>query len=465
MSVADSVTTTSGTTTLFAARARLPGGWARDVTLRLAEERIMAVETGTDGRGADSRVDALLPALANLHSHAFQRAMAGMTERRHAGQDSFWTWRTLMYAFLERLTPEQVQAITAQVYLEMLEAGYASVGEFHYLHHQPDGTPYDDLAEMSGRIAAAARETGIGLTLLPVLYTYGGAARQPVAGGQLRFANDGERFARLVEAAKASTASLPPDTVVGIAPHSLRATAPDGLAAAVAAHPTCPVHIHIAEQTAEIEQIEAWLGARPVAWLLDNLPVDRRWCLVHATHMTPDETEGVARSGAVAGLCPITEANLGDGIFDGPRYLAAGGAFGIGSDSNVRVALGEELRMLEYSQRLRDRARNVLVPVEGSVGETLYLGAARGGAQAVGRDAGEIVEGALADLVAIDTSDPSLCALTDGQVLDGLCFAAGDRVVTDVWSAGRHVVRDSRHPGRDAIRARYRDAVAALLTG
>jgi formiminoglutamate deiminase len=347
----------------------------------------------------------------------------------------------------------------------MLEAGYASVGEFHYLHHQPDGTPFQNLAEMSGRIAAAADRTGIGLTLLPVLYTYGGAGQQPIAGGQRRFANDPERFARLVEAAKTATASLPADTVVGIAPHSLRATSPAELAATVAAHPHGPVHIHIAEQTAEVEQIEGWLGTRPVEWLLANQPVDGRWCLVHATQMTPQETVSAARSGAVAGLCPITEANLGDGIFDGPRYLTAGGAFGIGSDSNVRIALGEELRMLEYSQRLRDRARNVLVPGDGSVGESLYLGAAAGGAQALGRDAGTIREGALADLVAIDTADPTLCALTDDQVLDGLCFAAGDRVVTDVWSAGRHVVSGGRHPRRDAIRAAYAQAISDLLTG
>ncbi|MDF1793274.1 MAG: formimidoylglutamate deiminase, partial [Thalassobaculaceae bacterium] len=410
------------------------------------------------------RVDTLLPALANLHSHTFQRAMAGMTERRQAGEDSFWTWRTLMYAFLQRLTPEQVQAIAAQVFLEMLEAGYAAVGEFHYLHHQADGTPYGDLAEMSGRIAAAAAETGIGLTLLPVLYSYGGAGRQPVAGGQRRFANGPDRFADLVQATKAATTALPADTVVGIAPHSLRATAPDELATAVAAHPRGPVHIHIAEQTREVEQIETWLGARPVAWLLAHQPVDNRWCLVHATHMTPQETEGAARSGAVAGLCPITEANLGDGIFDGARHLACGGAFGVGSDSNVRIALGEELRTLEYSQRLRDRARNVLVPGEGSVGEALYLGAAAGGAQAIGREAGQIAVGRLADLIALDTDDPSLSALSDDQVLDGLCFAAGDRVVTDVWAAGRHVVSGGRHAKREAIRTRYRRAVTDLLT-
>ncbi|SDG40115.1 formimidoylglutamate deiminase [Thalassobaculum litoreum] len=453
------------TTQIFARRARLEHGWAANATLHIENGRISQIVRDGAPAAEARRVDTMLPALGNLHSHAFQRAMAGMTERRRAGQDSFWTWRTLMYAFLERITPEQVEAIAAQVYLEMLEAGYASVGEFHYLHHQPDGTPFADLAEMSGRIAAAADRTGIGLTLLPVLYTYGGAGQQPVAGGQLRFANDPERFAGLVEAAKTATAPLPADTVVGIAPHSLRATDAEGLAATLAAHPDGPVHIHIAEQTAEIEQIEGWLGSRPVDWLLANQPVDSRWCLIHATHMTPQETAGVARSGAVAGLCPITEANLGDGIFDGPPYLAAGGAFGIGSDSNVRIALGEELRMLEYSQRLRDRARNVLVPGEGSVGETLYLGAASGGAQALGRDAGAIRSGALADLVAIDTSDPTLCALTDDQILDGLCFAAGDGVVTDVWSAGRHVVSGGRHLKRDEIRAAYARAVSDLLTG
>lgn len=454
-----------GSGAVFARRARLPQGWVHDACVRYAAGRIVAVRTEAPAPPDAVRVDTLLPALGNLHSHAFQRAMAGMTEHRRAGQDSFWTWRTLMYAFVEQLSPEQVEAVAAQVFLEMLEAGYAAVGEFHYLHHQPDGTPYADIAETAGRIAAAAAETGIGLTLLPVLYSHGGAAREPVSGGQRRFFNTPDRFAKLVEASKAMLSDLPDDTVVGIAPHSLRATDPEDLTETVAAHPHGPIHIHIAEQTREVEQIEAWLGARPVTWLLANQPIDSRWCLVHATHMTPEETEAAARSGAVAGLCPITEANLGDGIFDGPRYLAAGGAFGIGSDSNVRIALGEELRMLEYSQRLRDRARNVLVPQDGSVGETLYLGAAAGSARALGRDAGAIAEGCLADLVALDGSDPALVALTDGQVLDGLCFAAGDRIVTDVWSAGRHVISDGRHPKRDAIRARYGRAVAELISG
>ena len=365
---------------VFARTALLESGWARDVRLVIEGERIARIETGASGAPGDESVDTLLPALANLHSHAFQRAMAGMTEFRSSGKDSFWSWRELMYRFLGQITPEQIEAIAALVFIEMQEAGYASVGEFHYIHHQPDGAPYAALAELSMRIFAAAEATGIGLTHLPVLYTYGGAGKVALAVGQRRFGNDVERFNRLVESAKQAARALPADTSVGIAPHSLRATAPEDLAELLAAHPQGPVHIHIAEQLKEVADIESWLGARPVEWLLANAPVDGRWCLVHATHMTDTETIAMARAGAVAGLCPITEANLGDGPFNGPTFLAHSGAFGIGSDSNVRIALGEELRMLEYSQRLRDMARNVLAGASGSVGETLYLGAAAGGA-------------------------------------------------------------------------------------
>lgn len=446
---------------IFAKKARLPDGWAQDVLVDIEDGRIVGLRTGVCAGSVG--VDCLLPALANLHSHTFQRAMAGMTEYRAAGRESFWTWRTLMYRFLDRLTPEQVQAIAALVFVEMQEAGYASVGEFHYVHHQLGGRRYDNLAELSARIAAAADQTGIGLTLLPVLYTYGGAGRQALAGGQLRFGNDPAQFLELVAAARGAIAHLPRDAQVGIAPHSLRATCPSDLAEVLAGAPNGPVHMHISEQPAEVEQISTWLGARPVDWLLDNADVTDRWCLIHATHMTKAETVGLAKSGAVAGLCPITEANLGDGPFNGPDYLAAGGRFGVGSDSNVRISLTEELRTLEYSQRLRDVERNVLVVGEGSVGETLYLGAAAGGAQAVGRDAGAIRIGALADLVAIDSQHVSLCALNDDKLLDGLCFAASDAVVTDVWSAGRHQVQGGRHVARDGVERAYRGAVAALV--
>ncbi|MCV2865552.1 formimidoylglutamate deiminase [Defluviimonas sp. WL0075] len=450
---------------IFAKRALLPSGWAGNVRVTVEEGRIAAVAAGTAPAPGDVAVDTLLPALSNLHSHAFQRAMAGMTEYRAAGRESFWTWRDLMYRFLDRLTPEQVEVIAAQVQVEMLEAGYAAVGEFHYVHHQPGGAPYDDPSELSARIMAAAAETGIGLTHLPVLYSYGGAGKAPLAGGQLRFGNDVAGFARLLEAARGAARDLPADTVVGIAPHSLRATCPEDLAQAIPLAQGAPIHIHIAEQPREVAEIGDWLGARPVEWLLANAPVDAGWCAIHATHMAAGETAALARSGAVAGLCPITEANLGDGPFNGPGWIAAGGAFGLGSDSNVRISLTEELRTLEYSQRLRDLARNVLVPEAGSVGTFLYQAAASGGARACGRDAGTIAQGRLADLVAIDSGHATLCALNEAQLLDGLCFAAPDGVVTDVWAAGRHQVRGGRHVARDAIAGRYRRAVAELVAG
>jgi formimidoylglutamate deiminase len=453
-----------GSQMIFAKQAKLPAGWVCDVRISVVDQVISRIETDQSPQAGDMRADTLLPALGNLHSHSFQRAMAGMTEYRMAGKDSFWTWRDLMYRFTKHLTPEHIEAIAGFVFLEMQEAGYASVGEFHYLHHQPDGTPYDDLGELSARVAAAAATTGIGLTHLPVLYTYGGARQIPLEAGQARFGNSVDRFNDMVTRAEQVVAALPTDYRVGIAPHSLRATSPDDLAAVLQARPSGPTHIHIAEQPKEVADISAWLGARPVEWLLDNAEVDKDWCLIHATHMTAAETSAMAKSGAVAGLCPITEANLGDGPFNGPSYIAAGGAFGIGSDSNVLISLTEELRTLEYSQRLRDVARNVMVVGEGSVGEALYTGAARGAAQALGRGTGEIALGQLADLVAIDSSDPALCALQTHQLLDGLAFAAKDRVVTDVWSAGRHSVKDGRHVQRTQITAAYRSAMENLMS-
>ncbi len=448
---------------IFAEHALLPGGWAQKVRISAADGHITAVTQGAAAQPGDTIVSALLPALSNLHSHSFQRAMAGMTEHRIAGRDSFWTWRDLMYRFLDRLTPEQMEAIAALVFMEMQEAGYAAVGEFHYVHHQPGGAPYASIDELSQRIFAAAGLTGIGLTHLPVLYSYGGAGEQPLVAGQLRFGNSVDGFAKLLEAVRASAATLPPDTRVGIAPHSLRATNPADLARALPLAAGGPIHIHVAEQPKEVADISAWLGARPVEWLLANTPIGADWCAIHATHMTPAETEALAKTGAVAGLCPITEANLGDGPFNGPGWLAAGGAFGIGSDSNVRISLTEELRTLEYSQRLRDIARNVMVEKEGSVGQAIYVGAAKGGAQALGRKAGEIAVGNLADLTAIDLSHQTLCALRPDQILDGLAFAAPDTVVTDLWSAGRHQVRAGRHVHRDQIISGWRKAVSGLL--
>jgi formiminoglutamate deiminase len=367
-----------------------------------------------------------------------------------------------MYKFLEHLEPHHVSAIAAQVFMEMQEAGFAAVGEFHYVHHRKGGGTYDNLAELSERVCEAAKLTGIGLTHLPVLYTYGGAGEKPLSGGQLRFGNSLERFLKLHNGAIAAAKSLPPDARVGFAPHSLRAVSPSVLKGAVAAIPEGPLHIHVAEQPREVEEISTWLGARPVEWLLQNMRLSSRWCLIHATHMTVDETKGMARSGAVAGLCPVTEANLGDGPFNGTLYLNEGGAFGVGSDSNVRISLAQELSTLEYSQRLKELARNVLVVGEGSVGQQLYVKAAEGGATALGRNAGQIAEGRTADLVAIRTDGAVLTALKPRQFLDGWIFAEGDRIVSDVWSAGRHCVKDGCHIARDQVSQAYRKAIASL---
>jgi formiminoglutamate deiminase len=448
---------------IYAKHALLASGWATNVRLSVQDGRINSIISGAKPSATDTQIDTLLPALSNLHSHTFQRAMAGMTEQRRAGRDSFWTWRDLMYRFMDRLTPDQIEAIAALVFMQMQEAGYAAVGEFHYVHHQRGGTPYDTVAELSSRIFAAASATGIGLTHLPVLYTYGGAGQVALSERQRRFDNNVDQFTALVDAARGGLTDMPDDTRLGIAPHSLRATSPDDLRAALSGHEGGPIHIHIAEQPKEVTDIKAWLGARPVDWLLGNFEVGREWCLIHATHMTDQETRAVAASGAVVGLCPITEANLGDGAFNGGVYLAAGGMFGVGSDSNVNISLTEELRTLEYSQRLRDLSRNVLVIGTQSVGATLYLGAAHGGAKALSRDAGEIAEGRLADLVAIDSSDVALCTLSREQLLDGLVFAAKDTVVTDLWSAGRHAVKSGRHIARDAITKNYRAAMSGLM--
>lgn len=447
-------------TVIHAATALLPDGWASDVRVELAEGRIARVTPGAEPQG--QRVDCLLPAPVNLHSHAFQRAMAGLTERRGPGNDSFWTWRELMYRFLGQLTPEDVGAIAAMVMMEMAEAGYAAVAEFHYLHHGPGGARYDDPAEMSARIAAAAAQTGLGLTLLPVLYERGGCDGRALNEGQKRFGNTPEGYAKLWEGAGRALRDLPGDSVLGVAPHSLRAASAFGIRLATGLCPTSPVHIHVAEQVAEVAEVQAATGLRPVEWLMRHVELGPRWCLIHATQMEPFETEGMARSGAVAGLCPITESNLGDGIFDGMRYRAAGGAFGVGSDSNVRIALAEELRVLEYSQRLAGKGRAMLATQERSTGRVLLEEAARGGAVAGGRQAGAIAPGLWADLTALDLSGPDMAGRQGDAILDTWIFAGDDRLVAEVWSAGRHLVTGGRHVARDGIIAAYRATMARL---
>jgi len=459
---------------VFAERALLPEGWASDVLIEIGPRGdIAAVAAAAAPRAAHRAQGPVIPGMPNLHSHAFQRAMAGLTEQagREAAAvgDSFWTWRSLMYDFVGRLTPAQVEAIAGQLYVEMLKSGYTAVAEFHYLHHDPAGEPYADLAEMSERIVAAAQRTGIGLTLLPVLYGASGFGGTPATSGQRRFLNDPGRFLSLIEALR-SRHGKDPQIRIGIAPHSLRAVTPDMLRQAVdglrAMDPTAPIHIHIAEQTKEVEDCLAWSGQRPVEWLLSNQPVDLHWCLVHATHMTEAETRGLTVSAAVAGLCPTTEANLGDGIFPAEAFLDAAGRFGVGSDSHISVSPVEELRWLEYGQRLVTRRRNVLASGDksgGHVGAGLHRAALAGGAQAAGRALGRIAPGARADLVVLDPEAPTLLGRQDDVLLDALVFAGNLNPVRDVIVGGRQVVEEGHHIAEHAVLARFQGAMKALL--
>ena len=413
-----------------------------------------------------SNVGILLSAPVNLHSHAFQRAMAGMSEYRRPvgenGQDNFWTWRNLMFRFVDNLTPDDIVSIAALLQMEMLEAGFSTVCEFHYLHHQPGGKPYDNIAQMADSIAQAAAQTGIGLTLLPVLYQHGGCDRRPLTTGQSRFGNTVDEFAQLFEASTKSISGLGKDATMGVAPHSLRAVSRDGLKMATNLARDQPLHMHIAEQIAEIEEIQSHWGQRPVEWLFDNYDVDQRWCLIHATHMNEDETAALVRSGAIAGLCPITESSLGDGIFNGIQYIGEGGGFGVGSDSNILISLSQELRTLEYSQRLRHRTRSVLATSGFSTGRILFDGAVAGGAQATARKTGRIEPGYFADFVALNDQATDLYAKDGDMILDSFIFAAGDKTITDVWSAGRHMVREGQHINRREIIADYKKTFASL---
>ncbi len=447
---------------LWAEQALTGEGWQRDVLVETdAAGRIAAVTPGTPAAG--HRAAVLLPAPVNAHSHAFQRAMAGLTEARGpAGGDSFWTWRRLMYRFLERLTPGQVQAIAAFAQVEMLEAGFGAVAEFHYLHHGPDGTPHARLSEMSDRIAAAAAASGIGLTLLPVLYERGGCDGRALGPGQVRFGNDINRYSRLIDLSHEAFDALPADCRIGVAAHSLRAVAPESLASVAALAGDGPIHLHLAEQVAEVEEVRGAWRVRPVEWLLANAAPGPGWGLVHCTQMLPHETAALAATGAVAILCPVTEANLGDGIFDGVRWLDHGGAIALGSDSNILISLQEEIRMLEHSQRLRDKSRAALAGDGASIGRRIFEAAARGGAQAAGRGSGVIEPGAWADLLALDGVHVDLEGREGDTVLDVFAFAGRRAMVRDVWSAGRHVVRDGRHIARDAIEAAYRRALTGL---
>lgn len=395
-----------------------------------------------------------LPGIANLHSHAFQRAMAGMAERQTDPADSFWTWRDTMYRMAARFDPDTLRDVAAQLYVEMLEAGYTAVCEFHYLHHAPDGTPYADRAAMSRALIDAARQTGIRLSLLPVLYMAGGFDGRPLAERQRRFGHDAESYLRLLELLRGDT----DETLrVGCALHSLRAVPEPAMREVLGALPgDARIHIHIAEQTAEVEDCVAVRGARPVRWLLDHAPVDARWTLVHATHLDDGEVAGIAASRATVAICTTTEANLGDGLFPLAAYLGAGGRIGIGSDSHVSTSPVEELRWLEYGQRLATRRRNIGVGGSTSVGETLLGGVVASAADA----SGQAMAG---DRIVLDADAAVLAGATADDVVDRWIFSGNRPVVQDVDVAGRGVVRGGRHVDGAAIAARYRDAMAKLL--
>jgi formimidoylglutamate deiminase len=435
----------------FARDALLPQGWAKDVVVSVENGDIVAVET--DASGGQALAGPVLPGMANLHSHAFQRAMAGLTEVRGAPDDDFWSWRELMYRFVERLTPAQAQVIAQFLYIEMLRHGYTAVAEFHYVQHP------------SGMLEAhrdAARDVGIAITLMPSVYRWSSFGSKPLQERQRRFDSDTESVLKAFMALKAG---VTPDCRVGVSPHSLRAVDPGSLHELIQEIPAdVPIHIHAAEQTREVEECIATLGARPVEWLLDNLAIDRRWCLVHATHMTADETQRLAKSGAVAGLCPTTEGNLGDGIFALLAYRAAGGRYGIGGDSHVSRDPAEELRLLEYLQRVSVRKRNLVTTQRtAAVGTTLWLEASAGGAQALGRRMGALAPGMRADLVVLDADHPDLAGRGGDAVANAFVFSGSGDLVRDVMVAGRWVVQQKRHPAEEAAVSRYKDAVRLLL--
>jgi len=449
-----------------AEQAWLQQGWKNDAALAVDAGRL-AVPADSDATTREIVRGWVVPGMPNLHSHAFQRAMAGLAERRGHSEDSFWTWREVMYAFAGCIGPDELRAIAAQLYVEMLKAGYTQVCEFHYLHHAPGGKPYADPAAMSLALIEAAQEAGIGLTLLPTLYMTGGFDGRALSERQRRFGHDVDAYLRLVERLRAMESTT---LRVGIALHSLRAVPEEAMRVVLGADVArgCPIHIHVAEQIGEVQDCLALRKARPVEWLLDHAPVDARWCLVHATHMDAHETQRLAATGAVAGLCPTTEANLGDGLFPLKAYLDAGGAIGIGSDSHISVSPVEELRWLEYGQRLLTRHRNVSATARTpSTGERLFAKALVGSARAAGVALGSLDAGASdasprADLLALDATSPLLAGRDAAHAIDSWIFAGNANLVRDVMVAGEWVVRDFRHRDEARIAARYREVVERI---
>jgi formimidoylglutamate deiminase len=443
---------------IFAETALLGQGWCKNVRIGMLGPRISTVEINAALQPGDETHAVIVPGLCNLHSHAFQRAMAALAEVRGAAGDSFWSWRKTMYDFALAITPDQLEAVGAQLYIEMLETGFTRVGEFHYLHHDLDGSPYADISELAQRIAAASETSGISLTLLPVFYAHSGFGGKEPQLEQRRFINSIDSYHKLVSASGAIVKTMSGGKI-GLAPHSLRAVTPEELSSLGPLIGAGPIHIHIAEQVREVEECIAWSGARPVDWLLDNAPVSQAWTLIHATHMNDAETSRMAARGAIAGLCPVTEANLGDGIFSATEFLQAGGSFGIGSDSNILVSIPEELRQLEYSQRLLRKSRNVIAAAHQSVGERLFNEALRGGGRSL-QGAGHIETDADADIVSLDVS--ACDYLPPESALDQWIFGRSVSVDT-VWARGRKRVEKGRHLLRDFVSKRFKSAMRELL--
>lgn len=445
------------------ASALTPEGWKRDVTVAV-DGGGMITDVGP-GEGGARIAGIAVPAMPNVHSHAHQRFMLGLAERAGPGADSFWTWREAMYGFALRLSPDDLEAVAAQLYVEMLKAGFSVVGEFQYLHHAPDGTPYADPAEMSLRCFAAAQQAGIGITILPTLYAFGGFGGQDPLPGQRRFLNDAERFLKIVGnlSIQAGGSAL---RHVGISPHSLRAVSPELLREVIRAlPPDAPIHVHVAEQVKEVDDCLAVCGRRPVELLMESFDLSDRWTAIHATHMTPAETAALARSGAIAGLCPTTEANLGDGIFPAVDFMGQGGAIAIGSDSHITVSPAEDLRMLDYSQRLRDLTRNALAGGPGrSTGRSLYESALKGGARSMRQPIGAIAPRYRFDVTVLDADHPLLAGRAEDSALDTWIFSGGNALVKDVFVGGAQVVKDRHHINEDQIARNFRAALRRLDT-
>ena len=448
---------------IFAKKALLPNGWSNNVIIEIDQSGLISNVTENNNHKVDAYLneEIILPAMNNLHSHSFQRAMAGLTEARSPqGNDNFWSWRSLMYQFLDVLTPEEIYSITLFSQMEMLQSGYVGVGEFHYLHNQIGGTKYDNIAELSEKVLEASEESGISICLLPVIYERGGCDNRELEGGQLRFHNNIDTFEELYNQIKVFL-SKNENFSLGVAAHSLRAVKNETLNKIIDLT-NGPIHIHAAEQVKEVEEIKSFYKMPPVEFLIENFDINKRWCLIHCTQMSELETELLSKSGAVAGLCPVTEANLGDGIFNGFQYNERKGLYGIGTDSNINISLTEELKTYEYSQRLLNKKRAVISNQKKSTGRKLFDDCLEGGARALQINNGKIQKGFNADLISLPNANNELDGLEDDKILDYWIFASRENDVQKLWNKGKCLVENGKHLNFDDIQSNYRKTIKNL---